>query len=358
MKLQRQIDRLLAQRASEWHEILENATDAQRAEFVAWLKQSPLHVQEYLETVYTDQVLKHVDDERLEDVDALIAQIAPSVVELDQEPLAPSRRPKREGTHWKRWAVGLGVAAGLALCVLCLPLVVKHFEAKQEYATALGEQRTIQLADSSIVTLNADSRIELHVDRTHRDIQLLRGEALFKVAHDPGRPFTVQTKTAIVTAVGTQFNVYERPNGTRVSVLEGRVKITPIVNGSNGSNGGNSGAGAANVIPATESLGAGQEAQVTPDGAIQRNAKADVTKTVAWRERRLIFDDAPLEDMVYEFNRYNQSPRLMLDGVPPGSHHYNGIFDAADPDSLAELLSKEPDLIVERRDGEIVIRKR
>lgn len=354
MKLQRQIDRLLAQRASEWHEILENATDAQRAEFVAWLKQSPLHVQEFLETVYTDQVLKHIDDERLEDVDALIAEIALTVVALDKEPLAPSPRPKREGTNLKRWAMGLGVAAGLILCVVWLPLVVKHFQVK-EYATALGEQRTIQLADSSIVTLNADSRIQLHVDRTHRDIELLRGEALFKVAHDPARPFTVQTATAIVTAVGTQFNVYERPNGTRVSVLEGRVKITPI---GNPSKGGNGGSGTANVVPATESLSAGQEAQVTPDGAIQRNAKADVTKTVAWRERRLIFDDAPLEDIVYEFNRYNQSPRLTLDGVPPGSHHYNGIFDAADPDSLAELLSKEPDLIVEKRDGEIVIRKR
>jgi transmembrane sensor len=97
---------------------------------------------------------------------------------------------------------------------------------------------------------------------------------------------------------------------------------------------------------------------VTPDGTIQRNAKADVMKTVAWRERRLIFDNAPLEDMVYEFNRYNQSPRLTLEGVPAGSHHYNGIFDAADPDSFADLLSKEHDLIVERRDGEIVIRKR
>jgi transmembrane sensor len=349
MKLQRQIDRLLAQRASEWHEILENANDSQRAEFVAWLKQSPLHVQEYLETVYTDQALKHVDDERLEDVDALIAQITPSVVSLGNEPVPTSPRPKGDGTNWKRWAVGLGMAAGLALCALMLPSFFKHVESKPEYATALGEQRTIQLADSSIVTLNADSRIQLRVDQTHRDVHLLRGEALFKVAHDPGRPFTVQTKTAIVTAVGTQFNVYERPNGTRVSVLEGRVKVTPL---------GNSSVGAANVVPATESLGAGQEAQVTPEGTIQRNAKADVMETVAWRERRLIFDDAPLEEMVYEFNRYNQSPRLTLDGVPLGSHHYNGIFDAADPDSLADLLSKEPDLIVERREGVIVIRKR
>jgi transmembrane sensor len=304
-------------------------------------------VQEYLETAYTDQVLKHVDEERLENVDALIAQIAPSVVSMEKVTPRARPRPMRDRSTWKRWAVTLGVAAGMAVCALGLPLVFKHFDAKQEYTTALGEQRTIQLADYSIVTLNADSRIQLRLDHTHRDIELLRGEALFEVAHDPSRPFTVQTKTVIVQAVGTQFNVYERPNGTRVSVLEGRVKITTI---------GNS--GAANVVAATESLSAGQEAQVTADGIIRRNTKADVMKTVAWRERRLIFDDAPLEDMVYEFNRYNRTTRLTLDGVPPGSHHYNGIFDAADPDSLAELLSREPDLIVERRDGEIVIRKR
>ena len=62
--------------------------------------------------------------------------------------------------------------------------------------------------------------------------------------------------------------------------------------------------------------------------------------------------------MVYEFNRYSRAVRLTLDGVKLGTHHYNGIFDAADPESLAALLSKEPDLSVERRRGEIVIRQR
>src|SRR3982074_950343 len=111
MKLQRQIDRLLAQRASEWHEILENATDAQRAEFVAWLKQSPLHVQEYLETVYTDQVLGHVDAERLEDLETLIAQVAPPVAPLSGIFAAPaSQKPGP-----KRWTIGLAAAAGVVL---------------------------------------------------------------------------------------------------------------------------------------------------------------------------------------------------------------------------------------------------
>jgi transmembrane sensor len=364
MKLQRQIDKLLAQRASEWHQILDNASESERAEFVSWLKQSPLHVQEYLETVYTDQVLSHIDAKGVEDVDTLLAQMSPTVVPLTgvSAPLTGVSVPLTSVSvpltgvsvpltsrrlRSKSWALGVGSAAVVALCALLLPFLLKHSESPREFATALGEQRTIQLADSSIVTLNADSRIELRLDRNHRKVELKRGEALFKVAHDPARPFTVQTHTVIVQAVGTQFNVYERPSGTRVSVLEGRVLITPLGL-----------TGAATVAPAAQSLGAGQEAQVALDGTIQRSAKADVTKTVAWRERRLIFDDAPLEDVIYEFNRYNQSPRLMLEGIPAGSRHYNGIFDAADPDSLAELLSREPDLMIERKDGQIIIRKR
>jgi len=356
MQLQRQIDQLLALRASEWHQILEHATDEQRAEFVAWLKQSPLHVQEYLETVYADRLLGHLDEERIEDVDALVAQISPSVVTLKKR--APGGSPFLEGTGGgaKRRYSRFAALAALVVCVVTLPFLVRHFGAGPEYSTTLGEQRTVQLPDSSVVTLNADSRIQLNLDQAHRNIDLLRGEALFQVAQDPHRPFIVETRTALVQAVGTQFNVYDRPSGTRISVLDGRVRITALEK--DGSSLGKDGSASAKRIPATQELSAGQEAQVMPDGTIQRNTKADVTKTVAWRERHLIFDDAPLEDMVYEFNRYNRATRLVLDGVPPGSHHYNGVFDAADPQSLADLLSREPDLVVERRDGEIVIRKR
>ncbi len=59
-----------------------------------------------------------------------------------------------------------------------------------------------------------------------------------------------------------------------------------------------------------------------------------------------------------EFSRYSPAIQLPLQDVPEGSHHYNGIFDAADPESLTVLLAQEPDLILERRAGEIVIRGR
>lgn len=343
MKLQNQIDQLLTRRASEWHQILENSTDVQRAAFVAWLKQSPLHLREYLEIVYTDQILKHADAEGLEDVDALLAQVAPTVVPLSVPSSVPvAAKPGRT-------TLRLRLAAAVAVCAVLLTLAYKQLAAPPEFSTAIGEQRTIELADSSLVTLNADSRIEVRLDKGRRDIELLQGEALFKVAHDPARPFRVRTNAVMVQAVGTEFNVHQRPTGTRISVLEGRVRILPNHEASSGSSGSSL---------SLESLGAGEEALVRRDGAIQRIGKADVMKTVAWRKRWLIFEDTSLEDVVYEFNRLNRTTRLRLEGVPPDSHHYNGIFDASDADSLAELLSRESDLSVERRDGELVIRPR
>jgi transmembrane sensor len=331
MELQRQIDRLIAHRASEWHQILETASQTERAAFVAWLKQSPLHVKEYLEAAYTDQVLKHLDAQREIDLERELASIRPTVVPFSQTCSEPAVRPRRH-LGWK--------AALAAASVICLAALLHIYERARvdAFSTGIGEQRTIELNDTSLVTLNADSRIQVRLDKMNRQIELLRGEALFRVAHDAKRPFKVQTRSALVEAIGTQFNVYDRPEGTRVSVLEGRVRVqTPRQ---------------------TRSLGAGEEVQVRADGSIEHEVDADVRNAVAWSERRLIFNDAPLEEMVREFNRYNPALQLRLQDVPPGSHHYNGIFDAADPESLAELLARERDLILERREGEIVIRSR
>jgi transmembrane sensor len=232
----------------------------------------------------------------------------------------------------------------VAASVAAVAVFVVQSRASQ-FSTAVGEQRTVELADTSVVTLNALSEIEVHLADTERDIQLRTGEALFTVAHDASRPFKVHTRAGTVQAVGTQFNVYDKPNGdTRVSVLEGRVRLTP--RGKDGKEDAGS----------SELLEAGQEADIRLDGKIQRNDGAVVANTVAWRQRRLVFDNATLEDMVVEFNRYNPALRLELDGVPADTYKYNGVFDAADPQSFVDLLSREDDLTVERRGSSVVVR--
>lgn len=105
-------------------------------------------------------------------------------------------------------------------------------------------------------------------------------------------------------------------------------------------------------------LGVGEEADIPLDGTISRREHAIVSNIVAWRQRRLIFDNASIEEMAAEFNRYNQSLRVRLEDLDDDEHRFDGTFEATDPQALAELLAREPDLVVDRRDGEIVIRRR
>jgi transmembrane sensor len=73
--------------------------------------------------------------------------------------------------------------------------------------TANGEQRTLTLPDGSVVRMNVETDLRIDYGSDRRHIQLLSGEAIFKVAPDAGRPFIVSTPSATVRALGTQFNV-------------------------------------------------------------------------------------------------------------------------------------------------------
>jgi transmembrane sensor len=339
MDLQRKIEYLQALRASEWFEVLKEPRSEDRVAFTEWCKQSPLHTAEFLEIAWTDQVFDQLDPNREIDVESLLKQINPNVTswQTQERPAeAPVKPPHR---IWK-WAW----AAALVSCGFGLGLSIRSDVDAHELTTKVGELRTVRLDDESTITINTDSEIHVRYERKRRDIELRRGEAVFKVAHDAERPFRVHTRTGVVQAIGTQFNVYERPDGTDVVVLEGRVKLTPHA------------AGGSVAIP--NELATGQEARIALDGSIHRAEHADIARVLAWNKRRLKFDSVPLEEMVREFNRYHSDVRVRLDGVLPGSHHYTAVLDADDPTALTRFLSLAPDLTVQRVGNEVVIRPR
>lgn len=336
-RLQKQIEQLTVHRASEWLGILKDGEDAQHAQFLQWIAESPRHMEEFLSLVALDRELGRLDFGRRFDLDALRAEIhTSSVSELNAA--RPAARRTSTARAWK-WAAGL--AAATAIATLSVLLARGAFSPWQDFETAVGEQRSIELLDGSRVYINAGSAVRVRLDANAREVRLLRGEALFKVARDPVRPFRVRTPDAVVQVLGTEFNVYARPDGTTVAVLEGKVRVS---------------SGRASAAPAA--LEAGQTAEVHAAGGIERLAHADVTHAVAWRQRQLVFDKTPLEEVVREFNRYNHSPQLRLEDIPAGSRHYSGNFDADDPDSLGAFLAREPDLSVNKENGQIVIRRR
>jgi ferric-dicitrate binding protein FerR (iron transport regulator) len=85
--------------------------------------------------------------------------------------------------------------------------------------------RTLTLEDGSTVELDSGSRIRIAYGGHERQVELLDGQALFRVAHDLTRPFIVHTRATNIQAIGTQFDVYKKDTGTIVTVVEGRVAV-------------------------------------------------------------------------------------------------------------------------------------
>jgi transmembrane sensor len=136
--------------------------------------------------------------------------------------------PRRGGSRWVwRTAALAGVAAFAVVA-----LFVAQRDAGFQTVTA-ETARTVTLADGSTADLAAGAVLmvpEPGGRRGARQARLRSGDALFHVAHDPARPFTVETPNADVTVLGTVFAVRvagAETNGVRtdVTLLSGRVDL-------------------------------------------------------------------------------------------------------------------------------------
>jgi transmembrane sensor len=359
-----QLEYLHAHRASVWVEALRDAGPQQRAEFIAWLKESPRNVQELLLILAVDRALEQVDALHLQDIEALLRQVDAQVVGFPAAPQQGMRGPN--SVHYGRW---FGLAASfVVVSVIGWWLLgrtgVRGVEVRwQEYQTAKSEQRAFELEDGTVIHLNIDSHVAVHFSPQERLVRLLGGEALFKVRHDTNRPFRVYTSDAVIQDVGTEFNVYSRADATVIAVLEGRVNVSPQEHAALSAPAISSDQLPAAVssapLPTKEArtLSVNQEAQVSHSGAITVHTLRDASDAVAWRQRRLVFRQQTLQHIIEEFNRYGQR-RIRLEGTAVLNQRFSGVFDADDPESLVQVLARESDLAVEQSADGFVIRSR
>jgi transmembrane sensor len=133
-------------------------------------------------------------------------------------------KPQR-ARRWRKAA--LGIAASFAVGALTFAFW-KSPAAIAIYETAVGENSSVALVDGSFIALGGDTRIEVRLSENLRAVELTKGEALFKVAKDPARPFKVRAGDATIIAVGTEFNVERDSDRAVVSVTEGRVVVKPV----------------------------------------------------------------------------------------------------------------------------------
>jgi transmembrane sensor len=214
-----------------------------------------------------------------------------------------------------------------------------------EFTTAFGQQRRIALADGSIVTLNTDSQLRVQLGTHSRDLELLRGEALFQVAKDPNRVFTVQVGNSQYKAVGTAFDLRLHPGrGVELTVTEGRVRVLVPVRES-----GLAGTGTEIMVDAGRTVTVSDRAQT-----IEPLRKAELAAATAWTRGMLQFDAVPLGEAIAEISRYS-TLHFRIDSRQINELPVSGYFRIGDTEALVAALHNNFNIEARRDGNEIVL---
>lgn len=327
---------------------------AARGEFNEWLRTSPEHVRAYLRVAAFWQEAGHIDGKQgPRDIDALVSHagkegnVFPLALGPHSTAVAADNNLFQRSRRLVAIAATIVVMAGAALAY-------QHLT-RDIYETRIGEQRTVNLPDGSTLVLNADSRIRVHYSDTERTIDLDAGQALFKVARNPARPFVVRSADASVRAVGTQFDVYRKANGTTVTVVEGKVKA--LASGIGSAAPVFLTAGEQLTIPKidiarTKSRGPG----ATDPAPEVRPVK--VEEATAWTAGLLVFDGAPLADVVQEFNRQNIKPLVIENDPELALLRISGSFPANGSERITRFLEERFGVVVDETRDDIRLSRR
>ena len=346
-----QVRAAVAQQAGTWFIANQSGSleQAERAAFVAWLKASPIHVEEYLGVALIAHDLPAAMDEPDLPLESLLemarADDTNGVVSLEP-PMRVRDLPSKQISKPRIWSFATSTAA-VVLVLAASALWWLHdgelLGLPKTYQTAHGEQIVAQLPDGSELHLNTDSAVTVRYTRSERVVEIARGQALFTVARDVSRRFRVAAGDAHVLAVGTQFDVYRKPDVTTVTVVEGSVAVLA---------GQPPQPGVTGFPPDAVRVNAGYQVHVDTRGVSAQPTPVDVQQTVAWLQRQIAFEQRPLGEVAEEFNRYGSIP-IEIDDAALRLLPISGVFDAYDVDSFVAFLQTLDGVRVERTTARI-----
>jgi transmembrane sensor len=267
--------------AIEWRLRLRRGGADDWAQFTQWLEQDPALGEAYDQVALLDGNL-----------DALAAADLADRAEIytDWDAAASSlwaRRPLR------RLGAILAIAAVVALFAFLWQPSSRSPGPGFEVATAAGEHRMVALGAGSTVVLNGNSRVWLASAKS-REAELLSGEGLFNIRHDPKRPFVLRLGDDRIEDLGTVFNVVRDRQLLRVEVADGAVRY---------SRGGNG-----------LQLNAGQTLSISLSGdpIVGRKRPSAIA---SWRSGQLVYEAVPVAEVAADLGRnlgvtISVSPRL------------------------------------------------
>jgi len=210
-------------------------------------------------------------------------------------------------------------------------------------ASAIGEQKTLTLADRSQLTLDTNTQLQVHWHVRSRQVVLKSGRAMFHVAHQQYRPFYVQAGATRIKVIGTIFDVLLQGEQATVTVLRGKVQVRSYHH--------------AHTQYQEVYLTKDQQTQPYPAHALSVQT-VDANTQTAWKDGKIIFERTPLRQALAEMQRYEVRPVVLAD-AQLADLRISGTFNIKSTDDVIKLLPKIlPVKVIHHADGAIYIHKK
>jgi transmembrane sensor len=320
----------LQKQARVWLRVLDSgdvkAWDAQA--FQRWLRTSAAHKEAFNEVKRRWDLMKPATGELL--------RSRPEVAAFHRRTLyrSPVGRRAFLGATVGAGAVAVAAAAvGLAVMHPPLALWPGLAEWRADYRTAVGEQRTLALADQIDVTLNTRTSVRRQTAGGETvGLDLIDGEAAIDL-RGAGRSFLVAAGSGRSVAGSGRFEVRYLDGKVCVTCIDGAVKVEH---------------------PAGARLLQARQQTVYDIASIGGVAGIDPAAVSAWRNGELVFNQARLSEVVEEINRY-RSGRVVLMNAAARSRPVSGRFLIGSLDSALSQLQHTFDLNMRSLPGGVLI---
>jgi transmembrane sensor len=248
----------------------------------------------------------------------------------------------------------VGLAAAVALVSFGLWQWTRPQASTQLYATSAGGYQRVLLADGSVVELNANSKVRLGFTPRERRVALLHGEAHFTVAHDTARPFIVLADGVAVRAIGTAFNVRLASCAVEVLVTAGKVSVSESAAAATSPAAPTFLTANERAVIATVTVPTSSAEPAPPAPVVERVGPDTLREALSWQERKLVFSETPLREVVAQFNRRNRL-QLVLGDAALAERPVGGTFAVDNVEGFIRLLEGSGSIAVERQDETTVV---
>ena len=264
--------------------------------------------------------------------------------QLDETP-EPVQRPTRHlFRRVMQYAAAVIVLVALGITGYWLTRPEKTIEAQwvvQQTVIQPAVIKQVTLPDGTIVSLNADSRIEYpeSFSGQKRTVKLV-GEAFFDVHRDALHPFIIETEGAQIEVLGTSFNVSAYPGKEKVevNVRTGTVRLVSTRK---------KGKQAEEILPA------GQRGWVNLSDGSTSSQLGVAPNYLSWVNKDIRFKNTPLSEV---FGVLENTYHVKVEGA--NAHidtlRYTADFEKQNLDFIVDVIGRTLNLKVSKTDDGIV----